>query len=117
MICGQSFVAQRNSGILTRGSYLSAQIEEQIRAEIALQVKQEVAAQIGDHLPVSLEQQAEASKRQLVEVKHSLVNSSVYLSLLFCDAYFLMMIHSERHVVQTLSCAPIIVGNTTQSQH
>ena len=66
--------------ILTHSSYLSAQIEEQIRAEIALQVKQEVAAQIGEHLPVSLEQQAEASKRQLVEVKHSLVNSLVYLA-------------------------------------
>jgi len=54
---------------------MRAQIEEQIRAEIAIQVKQEVAAQIVEHLPVSLEQQAEESKRQLVEVKHSLVNS------------------------------------------
>jgi hypothetical protein len=61
---------------------LSAQIEEQIRAEIALQVQQEVAAQIGGHLPTSLEQQAEASKRQLVEVRHSLVNSWVSLETL-----------------------------------
>ncbi|KAF8526065.1 hypothetical protein BU17DRAFT_83579 [Hysterangium stoloniferum] len=54
---------------------MRAQIEEQIRAEIALQVKQEVAAQIVEHLPVSLHEQAEQSKRQLVDVKQSLVNS------------------------------------------
>ncbi|KIJ51305.1 hypothetical protein M422DRAFT_65312 [Sphaerobolus stellatus SS14] len=54
---------------------MRAQIEEQIRAEIATQVKQEVAAQIVEHLPISLQAQAEQSKRQLVEVRHSLVNS------------------------------------------
>lgn len=74
MTCGWLFPC---TGTRVIDTVLSAQIEEQIRAEIALQVKQEVTAQIGGHLPVSLEQQAEASKRQLVEVKHSLVNSSV----------------------------------------
>jgi len=55
---------------------MRAQIEEQIRAEIAQQVKQEVAAQIVEHLPVSLHEQAAQSKRQLEDVKHSLVNSA-----------------------------------------
>ncbi|GJJ08476.1 hypothetical protein Clacol_002694 [Clathrus columnatus] len=54
---------------------LEAQIEEQIRAEIALQVRQEVTAQIVEHLPISLQEQAEQSKRQLNDVKLSLVNS------------------------------------------
>lgn len=54
---------------------MRAQIEEQIRAEIAMQVKQEVSAQIVEHLPISLQEQAEQSKRQLQDVKQSLVNS------------------------------------------
>lgn len=54
---------------------MRAQIEEQIREEIAMQVKKEVAAQIVEHLPISLQEQAEQSKRQLLEVKQSLVNS------------------------------------------
>lgn len=42
-----------------------------------MQVKKEVAAQIVEHLPISLQEQAEQSKRQLLEVKQSLVNSYV----------------------------------------
>ncbi|KZS88291.1 hypothetical protein SISNIDRAFT_532261 [Sistotremastrum niveocremeum HHB9708] len=55
--------------------HMRTQIEEQIRAEIALQVRQQVAEQLGNHLPVPLEVQAEESRKQLFEVKHSLVNS------------------------------------------
>lgn len=46
-----------------------------------MQVKQEVSAQIIEHLPISLQEQAEQSKRQLNDVKLSLINSYVLLYL------------------------------------
>jgi len=55
--------------------HMRAQIAEQINTEIALQVKAHVADQLKDHLPIPLEVQAQESKRQLVEVRWSLVNS------------------------------------------
>jgi len=55
--------------------HMRSQIEEQIRAEIALQVRHQVAEQLADHLPIPLDVQAEESRKQLNEVRSSLVNS------------------------------------------
>ncbi|QRV97884.1 THP2 domain protein [Ceratobasidium sp. AG-Ba] len=55
--------------------HMRAQIQEQIRLEIAEQVRAAVHEQMPEHLPVSLQEQADESKRQLIEVRHSLLNS------------------------------------------
>ncbi|KAF8601632.1 hypothetical protein BDV93DRAFT_495491 [Ceratobasidium sp. AG-I] len=55
--------------------HMRAQIQEQIRLEITQQVRAAVQDQMPDHLPVSLQEQADESKRQLIEVRHSLLNS------------------------------------------
>ena len=39
------------------------------------QVREQVDLQLKDHIPVPLEEQARETKRQLVEVKHALMNS------------------------------------------
>lgn len=39
------------------------------------QVREQVDAQIKEHMPVSLEEQKVESKKQIVEVKHALMNS------------------------------------------
>ncbi|KAF5320814.1 hypothetical protein D9619_001964 [Psilocybe cf. subviscida] len=46
-----------------------------IREEVALQVKEQVDVQIVEHLPESLQKQADDTKRQLEEIKVSLRNS------------------------------------------
>ncbi|KZW01116.1 hypothetical protein EXIGLDRAFT_638686 [Exidia glandulosa HHB12029] len=55
--------------------HMRVQIAEQIKEELASQVRAQVAAQLAERLPTSLEQQTEESKRQLAEVRCSLVNS------------------------------------------
>lgn len=57
--------------------HMRAQIQEQIRLEITQQVRAAVQDQMPDHLPVSLQEQADESKRQLIEVRHSLLNRCV----------------------------------------
>jgi hypothetical protein len=46
-----------------------------IKEEAASMVKKEVDEQIRDYLPVSLPEQAEASRKQLSDIKISLENS------------------------------------------
>lgn len=53
---------------------MRAQIAEQIKAEIALQVEEQVKDQFLEHIPISLEEQAAQSQRQLIEVRNSLTN-------------------------------------------
>jgi hypothetical protein len=55
------------------------QIQEQIRLELTQQIRAAVEGQITEHLPVSLQDQAEESKRQLIEVRNSLLNRWVDL--------------------------------------
>ncbi|KAH9941923.1 hypothetical protein B0H21DRAFT_543111 [Amylocystis lapponica] len=50
-------------------------IRDTIKSEIAIQVKEQIDIHIAEHLPVSLKQQTEESKKQLVQVRHALVNS------------------------------------------
>ncbi|RDX48027.1 hypothetical protein OH76DRAFT_1353164 [Lentinus brumalis] len=57
------------------GNALRSQIHDQIKIEVAKQVKDQMDAQMHEHLPVPLTQQAEESRRQIVEVKHALENS------------------------------------------
>jgi len=54
------------------------QIQEQVKAEVLKQVTQQVEVQINDHLPVTLQQQLTESKKQLSEVRDSLINSYVF---------------------------------------
>ena len=48
-----------------------------IRDEISRQVKEQVDIQIMEHLPETLQQQADESKRQLDDMRISLQNSCV----------------------------------------
>jgi len=54
---------------------MKAQIQDQIHEEIALQVREQVVSQIRSHLPILLDEQAEQSKRQLIQVQNALQNS------------------------------------------
>ncbi|EJD45460.1 hypothetical protein AURDEDRAFT_114090, partial [Auricularia subglabra TFB-10046 SS5] len=55
--------------------HMRAQIAEQIKEELAAQVRAQVGAQLAARLPGSLAAQTAESKRQLAEVRCSLVNS------------------------------------------
>ncbi|KAG8762386.1 hypothetical protein FRC11_009616 [Ceratobasidium sp. 423] len=55
--------------------HMRPQIQEQIRLELRQQIRAAVQDQISEHLPVSLQDQSEESKRQLIEVRNSLLNS------------------------------------------
>jgi len=54
---------------------MKAQIQDQIQEEIALQVREQVVSQIRSHIPILLDEQAEQSKRQLVQVQNALQNA------------------------------------------
>jgi len=50
-------------------------IRDEVRREAVKQVQEQVDEQIADHMPVSLKDQAEESKRQLQDIRISLENS------------------------------------------
>lgn len=50
-------------------------ISEQIKKETALQVKEQIDVQIKEHIPVTLQEQALQSQKQLIDVRHALMNS------------------------------------------
>lgn len=54
---------------------LQAHIQSEIQSELARQVREQVELQLREHIPVTLEEQARETKRQLVNVKHALDNS------------------------------------------
>jgi len=72
-------ITETRIGILFLFHFLSAQIEEQIRTELAVQVRAQVALQLAERgiPPSTLHEQAAESKRQLAEVRCSLVNRLV----------------------------------------
>ena len=71
------------------------QIAEQMKLEVAKQVKEQMDAQMQEHLPVPLSEQAEESRRQIVEVNHALQNSYV-LSIVFLNGSMLMSLCVQR---------------------
>ena len=71
------------------------QIAEQMKLEVAKEVKEQMDAQMQEHLPVPLSEQAEESRRQIVEVKHALQNSYV-LSIVFLCVSRLMSLGVQR---------------------
>ena len=56
-------------------------IQDEIQRELRRQVREQVDAQLREHVAVTLPEQAAESKRQLVEVKHALMNSCVSRAL------------------------------------
>ncbi|GJE91393.1 hypothetical protein PsYK624_075430 [Phanerochaete sordida] len=54
---------------------LQSHIQDEIKRELRRQVREQVDLQLREHIPVTLPEQAAESKRQLVEVKHALMNS------------------------------------------
>lgn len=50
-------------------------IQDEIKHELVRQVREQVELQIKEHIPVPLEEQKRGTKRQLIEVKHALMNS------------------------------------------
>ena len=50
-------------------------VQNQIKKEIGLQVSQQVSVQVKEYLPVSLKDQVAESKKQIEDVKLSLINS------------------------------------------
>lgn len=64
-----------------RWNYRS-EMDSVIRSEVLKQVEKQVNAQIVEHIPVGLQQQAEENNKQAQDIKTSLTNSYVIITMI-----------------------------------